>query len=182
MKDSLLTPRLLLRPFAPGDEDLIYSIYSDPDILRYTPMALMDRRAAREHLDRVTRWWRQDPVLEREMAVVVRDTGLAVGRCHVSVDEAHDTGMIGCFLPKTAWGRGYGPEIIGALIRHCFLDLHLHRVNGLCSPENTASRRMMEKNGMRLEGHFREKVRYLWEGGTTWHDELEYAILVDEML
>ena len=181
MSDSILTPRLLLRPFTPADEELIYKIYSDPGLLRYTPLALLDRRGAREHLDAVLEWWRQDPVVERELAVVVRDTGRAVGRCHVSVDPENDTGMIGCFLLRAAQGGGYGTEVIGALLRHCFLELHLHRVCGLCSPENTASRRMMEKNGMRLEGHFREKLRYLWEGRTTWHDELEYALLADEL-
>lgn len=176
----ILTERLLLRPFETGDLDIIYKLYSDPDIIRFTPKALMDRHAAQAHLDTILAWWKQEPVLEREMAVVLRDTEQSIGRCHISVDREHDTGMIGCFLLGSYWGKGYGSEVVEGLISHCFNGLRLHRVNGLCNPDNTASRRMMEKAGMRLEGHFKKKCRYLWEGQTAWHDELEYAILDEE--
>ncbi len=40
--DSLETPRLLLRPFAPDDAVLVHAVYSDPEVMRYVatgPMA-----------------------------------------------------------------------------------------------------------------------------------------------
>jgi len=33
--DRLETPRLLLRPFAPRDAEIVHAIYSDPSVMRY---------------------------------------------------------------------------------------------------------------------------------------------------
>ena len=54
---KLETERLLLRPFANEDLDLIYRIYSDEEILRFTPFDTMDREQAKAHLrGSATRW------------------------------------------------------------------------------------------------------------------------------
>jgi RimJ/RimL family protein N-acetyltransferase len=46
----------------------------------------------------------------------------------------------------------------------------------MCDPENIGSRRVLEKIGMRLEGHLRENVRMRGN----WRDSLVYAILEKE--
>ena len=57
-----------------------------------------------------------------------------------------------------------------------FKELRLHRIIATCQSENTRSREMMDRLGMRREGHFREAV--LKEG--RWIDEYLYAILRKE--
>ena len=53
-RDAMIeTPRLSLRPFDQSDLDLIYRVYSDDEILRYTPFDPMDREQAERHLNRV---------------------------------------------------------------------------------------------------------------------------------
>jgi RimJ/RimL family protein N-acetyltransferase len=54
----------------------------------------------------------------------------------------------------------------------------------MCSPENTASWKLMERLKMRREGYhkkpaFFEKAR---DGKPLWHDSYEYAILDEEWL
>ena len=49
---TIETHRLILRPFCDDDFDIIYRLYSDPEILRHTPFDAMDPEAAREHLRR----------------------------------------------------------------------------------------------------------------------------------
>lgn len=174
------TERLIMRPFSEDDFEIIYRLYSDPEILRYTPFDTMDRETARKHLNKIIQGWKESPLKEREMAVIEKENRRPIGRCHISVDFDADTGMIGALLLKEDWSRGYAAEIAAALADYCFTELGLHRVNAICSPDNEASCRLLERCGMRKEAYYRQNRRYLRQGKTEWHDELEYAILVTE--
>ena len=174
------TERLLLRPFAEEDEELIYRLYSDADLLRYTPFDPMDREQAVEHLRAVMEDWQSTPRISFEFAVLLRETGEKIGRAHILIDPETDTGMIGGLLFREHWNRHYATEIAKALSAYCFRNLKLHRVNAVCNPENIASWKMLESIGMRREALFRQKCRYVKNGITSWVDELEYAILASE--
>ena len=176
------TERLILRPFCEDDFDIIYRLYSDPEILRHTPFDAMDHEAARKHLEKIIRDWKETPLKEREMAVIRKEDRKPVGRCHISVDFETDTGMIGALLLKEEWNKGYATELAAALIDYCFTMLGLHRVNAICSPDNAASCRLLERCGMRREAYYRQNRKYLRQGRTEWHDELEYALLASERL
>lgn len=180
MKQMIETERLILRPFEAEDLDIIYKIYSDEEILRYSPYDPMDREQARALLEEMLREWQKPEPGNREMAVIRKDTGEKIGRCHMLYEPEKDSVMLGWFLKKEAWGKGYATEIGEALLDCCFEELKVHRVWGLCNPANTASRRVMEKCGMRPEGHFREKCRYEKKGKVTWEDEMEYTILASD--
>lgn len=71
------------------------------------------------------------------------------------------------------WSKGYATETAKALVEFGFKKLCLHRVFATCDPENTASARVLEKTGMKLEGHIREHK--LVKG--KWRDSLLYAII-----
>ena len=174
------TERLLLRPFAEEDEELIYRLYSDADLLRYTPFDPMNREQAAEHLRAVMEDWQSTPKISFEFAVLLRETGEKIGRAHILVDPETDTGMIGGLLFREQWNRHYATEIAKSLTAYCFRNLKLHRVNAVCNPENIASWKMLEGIGMRREALFRQKCRYVKNGITSWEDELEYAILASE--
>ena len=176
------TPSLLLRPFDQSDLDLIYRIYSDDEILRYTPFDPMDREQAERHLNQVMADWQCNPRLSYELAVCLKKSGETIGRAHILIDPETETGMIGMLLIQDFWGNQYATEIAEALIAYSFNDLHLHRVNAVCNPENTASWKLLEKCGLRREALLKEKCRYIKRGTITWHDELEYAILASEYL
>ena len=171
------TNRLTLRPMTAGDEELIFRLYSDEEILRYSPFDTMDRAAAKKHLQRILREWEQPAPANLEFAVVRKSDGVSVGRCHIELDAETDTAMIGCHLLQAFWRQGYATEICRALMDHSFAHLQVHRVNALCNPENIGSRRMLEACGLRLEAHFRQKCRYVKHGESSWQDELQYAIL-----
>ena len=59
----------------------------------------------------------------------------------------------------------------------CFEDLGLRRVTAECFADNVASRRLMERVGMRQELHaVRDSLRRSGE----WVDGMGYALLADE--
>ena len=175
----LETERLILRPFEEGDLDIIYRVYSDEEILRYSPFDPVDEQGAQALLDRFLRGWKEDPVTEREMAVIEKESGEKIGRCHIQLGP-EESAMIGWFLVREAWGKGYATEMTEALLDCCFGKLKLHRVRAICNPGNPASFHVMEKCGMRREGHYRKKCRYVKSGIVSWEDEFEYAILAEE--
>lgn len=176
----MTTRRLFLRRMEPGDLELICRLYTDAEILRYSPFDTMDRDAAKRHLEGILRDWETPAPKNLEFTVVRRTDGASIGRCHIEPDPETDTAMVGFHLLKACWGQGYATELCRRLTEYSFETLGVHRVNALCNPENTGSRKVLEACGMRLEAHFRKKCRYVKNGVTSWEDELQYAILREE--
>lgn len=174
------TERLCLKPFSTDDLDIIYKIYSDREIMRYMPLDYMDEAAAEKHLKRIVLGWSCSPLVDLELLVSAKETGEKIGRCHIQIDAETDSAMVGWLLLKKEWNKGYATEIGKALLDYSFDALGVHRAFALCNPENAASRRVLEKCGMRLEAHFKQKCRYVKDGIVSWEDEMVYAILKNE--
>lgn len=73
--------------------------------------------------------------------------------------------------------KGFATEAANALLQYAFEELQAHRVIATCQPENLASYRVMEKIGMRREGHFQKCI---YRHDDVWWDEYFYAILDEE--
>lgn len=79
-------------------------------------------------------------------------------------------------IAKGFWNLGYGTEAVVGLLRFGFEVLDLHRIVAYCDAENAASRRLLEKAGMRLESQFvKDRLR-----NGEWQDGLGFALLRDE--
>ena len=174
------TARLVLRPFTEEDLDIIHALYSDPEIMRYAPFDTMTQDQCREHLERIIAEWEKENPVNREYAVILKSEQNKIGRAHILIDAETDSAMIGGLLLKPYWGNRYAREMALAMIGYSFDVLQVHRVTGLCNPDNIASWKMMENCGMRREAHFRKKCRYVKNGEAHWEDELSYAILREE--
>ncbi|CCN80472.1 putative Acyl-CoA N-acyltransferase (fragment) (fragment) [Vibrio nigripulchritudo SFn27] len=74
--------------------------------------------------------------------------------------------------------KGYAFEAAKALMEHGFAKMNIQRIVATCQPENTASYQLMEKLGMRREGHFKQCIQ---RSNGEWCDEYFYAILKTEM-
>jgi [ribosomal protein S5]-alanine N-acetyltransferase len=83
---------------------------------------------------------------------------------------------VGYWIDEAHAGHGYMPEALVLLCRAAFEDLRLHRVQISIIPRNTASRRVVEKLGIRDEG---VAQRYLEINGV-WEDHIRYAMTVEE--
>jgi ribosomal-protein-alanine N-acetyltransferase len=83
---------------------------------------------------------------------------------------------IGYWIDERLAGRGITPTAIALGVDHCFLALGLHRIEAGIRPENTASRRTVEKLGFRAEG---VRVRQVHVDGA-WRDHICYAITAEE--
>jgi ribosomal-protein-alanine N-acetyltransferase len=84
--------------------------------------------------------------------------------------------FVGYWVDEAMAGQGLAPEATVAILRFAFEELGLHRVEIAIVPRNRASRRVVEKLGLREEG---VAVRYLEIDGQ-WEDHVRYAMTSEE--
>jgi ribosomal-protein-alanine N-acetyltransferase len=100
--------------------------------------------------------------------------GAFVGQLNVggvvrgSLHSAH----LGYWIDQRAAGRGVMPTAVALVTDHCFWRVGLHRIEVNIRPENTASRRVVEKLGFRDEG---VRKAFLHIAGE-WCDHISYAL------
>ena len=83
---------------------------------------------------------------------------------------------VGYWIDEKHAGNSYMPEALVVLSRFAFEELHLHRLQIAIIPRNGASRRVVEKLGVREEGI---AERYLEINGV-WEDHVRYAMTTEE--
>lgn len=86
------------------------------------------------------------------------------------------SGSIGYWIDEARAGLGYMPESVVVLCRYAFEELGLHRIEIAIVPRNSASRRVVEKLGLRDEGISKG---YLEINGQ-WEDHVRFGITTDE--
>jgi RimJ/RimL family protein N-acetyltransferase len=117
------------------------------------------------------------PRQDFELAITLRAGGELIGGCSFHISDPHNReGWLGYILAREHWGHGYATEAARALLRLGFEQFSMHRIWATCDPRNTASAHVLEKIGMRREGHLRENK--LQRG--SWRDSYLYAILEEE--
>jgi RimJ/RimL family protein N-acetyltransferase len=146
------TDRLVLRRFTHEDFESIVELDSDPVVKRFIDNgAPVDRRELAETLEWWLGWYERS---ERYgfWAAIDKSTGRFVGWFHLRPGEGAgpDEPELGYRLRREVWGRGYATEGARALIDKAFADLGVERVYASTMAVNVASRRVMEKAGMRF--------------------------------
>lgn len=140
----------------PADRDAFVERLGDPDRLSTTLALEVEGRLIGDLYLGLADAWAQEEVAERAEKVQAE---------------------IGWVVAPDRAGRGYATEAASALLRICFEDLGLRRVKALAFADNLASRRVMEKLGMRLEEYAVAESLHRSKG---WLDGVGYAILADE--
>ena len=186
MKIYLETERLLLRQFTERDVENLCELDSDPDVLRFINGGTPSPREVVEKtiLPRFLSFYG----LYEEFgywAAIEKDSGAFIGWFALHPEDGRDARDIalGYRLRKKSWGKGYGTEGARALIHKAFVELAARRVFACTYSENHASRRVMEKSGMKLVRTYRMTAAEL-AGATTYvptdvvwpSDDVEYAL------
>lgn len=165
------TARLQVRRFAEEDWPEVHSYTSLPHIMEYLEEDVMTEAETqafvREHMK------------EEGTAypVILKAQNRLIGHIFYRLWFAPRTYELGWVLHPDHHRRGYASEAALALLRYGFEEMNLHRIIATCQPENVASWGVMEKIGMRREGHFQKCIH---RGGDTWWSEYFYAMLAEE--
>ncbi len=147
---ELQTPRLVLRSFREDDVDAMAELFANPDFMRFSLGIYTERKKTVDFIEKVMGWDRAG--IPSAFAVTLRGENAIVGYCgfhhHPEVPGEVE---IGYRLNPDYWNRGLITEAARAVRDHAFADLKLPRVISLVHPENIPSRRVAEKNGMKVE-------------------------------
>lgn len=110
---------------------------------------------------------------------VVTYDGRLVGQLTIGsiVRGSLNSGYAGYWIDEAVAGRGVMPTAVALAVDHCFGPVGLHRIEANIRPENSASRRVVEKLGFRDEG---VRLRYLHIDGA-YRDHVCYAITAEEV-
>lgn len=152
----LETERMFFRQFNTEDAQLLCELDSDPEVMRFiskgepTPLA----RIQQEIIPRFLDWYRQWPP-RGFWAAHVRERGEFIGWFHLRPDKISPEEMeLGYRLKRGAWGRGLATEGSRALLAKAFGEWSFTKVCARTLACNLASRRVMEKAGLRFERDF----------------------------
>jgi len=147
---ELQTERLILRSFREEDVDAMAELFANPDFMRFSLGVFTERKKTVEFIEKVMGWDRAG--MPSQFAVVLRGQHAVIGYCgfhhHPEVPGEIE---IGYRLHPDYWNKGLITEAARAVRDHAFADLKLPRVISLIHPENIPSRRVAEKNGMKVE-------------------------------
>ncbi len=175
---GLTGPRVTLRRFSLADVAEFAAYRSRPEVARYQgwdapyPRAEGERfvrQLMQRHPDTAGDWF--------QFAIALRPGGQLIGDCAAS-PRAGDPRQceIGFTIAPRYQGHGYATEAAGLLVDYLFTARGKHRVTACCDARNAPSAAVLERLGMRREGHLRQST---WAKGE-WTDDLLYAVLHEE--
>lgn len=145
--EEIETTRLLLRQFTLNDLEELYRLYSDREIMRYIGLCSKTETEARL-LSILKHWQTHDLGM---WAVIHKDHQKLIGRCGLIFLDNTSEVEIGYLLDKAYWCQGLATEAALAVLKYGFEIMQLKRIVAIAKPENIASRRVMEKIGMKYE-------------------------------
>ena len=173
---QLLTRRLRLRRFVDADLAAFLAYRNLPEVSVYQDWTTYSTEEAQafiaemQHTDPHTTGW-------FNFAIELQVTGELIGDLGFLIREDDSRqGKIGYTLNPQFQGQGYATEAAERVLAYAFDDLRLHRITAAADVRNSASVRVMERLGMRREGHF---IQNAFDKGE-WCDEYLYAILQSE--
>lgn len=152
-KRPLLTKRLCLRAFSEEDAQAVYEYGSDEETLRYLlwpgVKSLEEARQAALEFQKTPGFY----------AITRRADGVCIGSVVINLEREHEKAGFGYALNRSCWNQGYMTEVLRAVLRFCFEELELNRVEAFHYAENRASGKVMQKSGMQYEGKGRQEAK-----------------------
>ncbi len=176
---TLETTRLRLRHFRDSDLPLFMAYRNDPEVARYQDWEGISEPEARAFIQEQKKIQPGVPGQGFQIAIELKATGVLIGDCYFTINQLDKRqAEIGFTLSRAYQGQGFATEAVSCFLNYAFLTFNLHRIIAITDCDNAASVALLERLGMRREGHFLQNV---WFKGK-WGDEYLYAILKEEWL
>lgn len=154
----LESERLIYKKILPENAEDMYEYSKEEEVTKYllwTP-----------HLS-LTQTERYIKLLQKKYAsgsfwdfgLTLRENGKFIGTCGLtSCDEKENSIEIGYVLAPDYWGKGLATEAARTVLRFAFETFHPDKVCAKLLEGNDASRRVMQKLGMTLEGVYQNSM------------------------
>jgi len=153
----------------------VFTAYrADPEVARYQSWSDFTRERGEAFVagmqgvqPGVPGQWFQFALEDRASRELVGDLAFKVS------EEEPREAEVGFTLARSHHGKGYATEALTGLLPYAFESFPLHRVVAVTDALNASAAALLERVGMRREGHFVENV--FFKGA--WGSEFSFAIL-----
>ena len=150
MREHLETARLKLKPLGPEHAEVLYGVYSQPEVARF----LVSRPESWEDFlaifNRALRFRESHGM----WALFPREGEALIGRVgFFSFGEA-ERPELAFLLSRCAWGQGFATEACAAALAHAVRRYAWAEVVAIIRPGNTRAARVLEKLGFAPESDF----------------------------
>ncbi|MDI4643705.1 GNAT family N-acetyltransferase [Cohnella hashimotonis] len=172
-----VTDRLVIRQFGLQDTEAFYRYRANPTVARFQSWENYTYEDAESFVGEQIHHTPDQPGTWFQFAIALADSDRLIGDCalHTRLDEPRIV-EIGFTLAPEHQGKGYIHEALGAILHYIFRILGKHKATAFTDVRNEKSIRVLERMGMRREGHLLQN--YMSKG--KWVDEYQYAVLQSE--
>ena len=176
MTKELKGKNIIIRAIRKSDIPLIVKYTKSADIPRYT---FVPSPNTVEHIETFIKRSRLSARKGTDyvFCIVPHDVGELVGAIGVhAVSKIHKKADIGYWLAKKFRGQGYMQEATELVLKFCFNELKLHRVQASTFIDNVISQKLLKKCGLKYEGTLRNFLYHR----KRYKDAHMYAITVED--
>lgn len=176
------TERLYMREFTMADADAVFEYAGNMDNTGFLPWSPEPYDEVVKFIERRLASQIESPRTEYDFAVCLKENDVMIGAMGLYLKDERRQAELGYIFNMKYWHKGYALEAAKGYLRFGFLGLDLHRIYARCDDKNEASRRVMERVGMRQEAHFIKSEYTKVFGKSGWRSFYHYAITEKEYL
>ncbi len=156
----LETDRLLLRRVLPEDQEIIFKLRSDPQLMKYIDRPLLETQD--DALELIKKY---DETIDSNQGInwgmVDKAQDQLIGTIAFwRMDKPNYRAEIGYMMLQPFQGRGLMQEAMTKIISYGFEVLKLHSIEANVNPKNEASKKLLGKHGFVQEAYFKENYFY----------------------
>lgn len=176
---NIESERIILRKFKEADAEAFLKYRTDPRVVLYQGEGWESYT-----FDKAVQFIKEQMYFEPgiadtwfQIAIESKDTGKLIGDCAIhTLPQDANQAEIGFTLDPEHQNKGFATEAVSCLLEYIFNGLDMHRVIAVADVRNINSVKLLERVGMRREGHF---IKNAWYRGE-YTDEYLYALLKEE--
>ncbi len=177
------TERLQLRYLRLDDVDAMHSYLGDAETMKYYPAPYSREFVKQGIAKNIERYEKYGYGL---FGVVLKESGELIGDCGLVWQDLPGGREleVGYHFHRSHWGHGYATEAAKACFDYAFANAGVDHVISLIRPENGPSRRVAERNGLRIVRQivWKEIVHDVWMIETTKDTKSHEGILSERNL
>lgn len=171
--------RIILRKFKESDAEDFFRYRTNPQVALYQGEGWVNYK-----LEQAVEFVKEQMTFEPgiahtwfQIAIELKDTGSLIGDCAIhTLPQDINQVEIGFTLNPLYQNNGFAIEAVKCLLGYIFNVMNKHRVIAVTDVRNKSSIKLLEKIGMRREGHF---IKNAWNKGE-YTDEYLFALLKEE--
>ena len=146
---------IILRPLKKSDVLSIFKYTKSPDIPRYTFVPSPNTTENIETFIKKSRKFARNKT-SFVFGITELDVDEVIGTIAIlGINAVHKKAEIGYWLAKKFRGQGIMPESISLVLKFCFKELKLQRVQAATLPDNVISQKLLKTCGFKYEGRHR---------------------------